>query len=80
MTKQGYQNRRYAIEWHVNLWRVYGTDVALCKAALHHLLQVLDSDFYGEPRVPTDDPWIKKLEEYLDRLFAEPGGAMVSFQ
>lgn len=79
MTDEGYRNRLYAIEWHVELWRVNGTPVDLCAEVLHHLQEVLDADFYGEDRPTTGNKWAKTLEAYLDRLFAA-GGALVSWE
>lgn len=73
MSPEGYRARLWLIEWHVNLWRAYGTSQDVCERALHYFQEVLDADFYGEPRPKINDSEILAAQRYFDDVFAATG-------
>jgi hypothetical protein len=80
VTDEGYRARLFCIEWHANLWRIHGTPIEWCEAMRHHCSEILDADYYGEPRPQTDDPELHRMERYLDRVFSSPFSGLVSYE
>jgi hypothetical protein len=66
---EGYRRRLYAIEWHANLWRMYGTPRDVCERMIRACTENLDAENYGIPRPGTDDADIARMQAYLDALF-----------
>lgn len=80
MTSEGYRARIFCIEWHANLWRIYGTPLERCEAMMRHCSENVSADFYGEPRLTSDDPEIERMQAYLDQVFSSPHRGPVSFE
>lgn len=81
MTEPAFNARIAAIEWHANLWRLYGTPYDLCESMMRYCSEVTEADYYGMERPEPEDHavWCVRMVEYFDRLFSSPHAGPVSF-
>jgi hypothetical protein len=81
MTEAAFHARIACIEWHANLWRLYGTPYSLCEAMMRYCSEVTEADHYGmeRPEPESEHEWCLRMRAYFDRVFSSPHAGPISF-